>query len=491
MIIKTAPYAHQKIAYQKIHDRSSYALLMEMGTGKTWVVLVDAANRYMEGNIEILIIVAPNGVHRNWIINEVPDHLPLNDEQHVVGFWSSTESVAQREMREIMLGSDDRLKIFAMNAEALGKEGEAKKFLNSLIKKHRVYFVVDEANEVMKSPKAKRTRTLVSASKNVKGYIIMKCILTGTPVTQGPFDLFAPFKFLDPEILGYSTFTGFKYEFGIFKTMEFVGRKSFQMLVKHKNLDKLKELIKPHSYRVLKKDCLDLPRKVREIIYVDMSAEQSRVYRELRDDYFTEITTKLNQRGMIEVSMALTRILRLQQVVGGFVPVELQDRIEKVKFEPNPKIARTKSLIDSLPRDEGVIIWCRFTDEIKALVVEFKDEAVAYYGGVSDDDKEKAVIAFQSRGIRGAKRIFIANQQCAGLGLTLTRASTVIYFSNNFSYANRVQSEDRCHRIGQKKTVTYIDLITPDSVDEKILKALRDKKDMADYITGDEVSEWM
>ncbi len=487
MITKTKPYAHQRIAYERIHNQPAHALLMEMGTGKSWVTIVDAANLFLEGQIDLMLIVAPNGVHRNWIVNEVPAHLPLQEGQFMAGYWTATESKAQRNLRQLIeaFQPEKLFKIFAINAEAFST-GKGQQYIEGLIKNRRVYMIIDEANQIMKNPKAQRTKALLKVGK--KENIKVTRILTGTPVTQGAFDLFAPFKFLDPSITGFSTFTGFKHEYGEFVTMTFKGRKPFQQLVKYKNLDRLKKSIAPYSYRVLKKDCLDLPAKVYEKVYVDLPAIQGKVYSELRDEFIVELKGKSGAIGIVEASLALTRILRLQQILGGFVPVELQDRVQKVAFEVNPKINKVKEIIEGLPKDAYIIIWCRFTDEIKALELEYAGHCVTYYGGCNDEQKANAIMAFQEFGDR---RIFIANQQCAGLGLTLTRASTVIYFSNSFSYADRLQSEDRCHRIGQKNKVTYIDLISPNTVDEKILKALRAKKDMADFITGDEVSEWI
>lgn len=495
MITKTDPFVHQRTAYEMSHGKEFFALLMEMGTGKSWVAVVDAGNDFLEGEIDIMIIIAPNGVHRNWIVNEIPAHLPLKEEEYISGYWESNSNKAQKAMRESMLKPNEKFKVFAMNAEALSTE-KGETFFTTLLKNHNCFVVIDEANQIMKNPKAKRTKVLLKTgkivSKVVRGTspLKRKRVLTGTPVTQGPFDIYAPFRWLSFSILGYSTFSGFKSEFGIFITQVFRGKKPFQQLTGYKNLEKLKRLIEPHSFRVLKKDCLDLPEKMYEKVYVEMTAYQKKVYNELRDEFIVELQNKFDETGTIEAPLALTRILRLQQIVGGFVPFvnEENEKISMTAFEVNPKLNKAKEIIDALPNNEFIIIWCRFVQEIKALEEIYSGECVTYYGEVDNAGKAYAVEAFQDT---GEKRIFIANQQCAGLGLTLTRASTVIYYSNSFSFADRLQSEDRCHRIGQKNKVTYIDLITPDTVDEKIIKALKGKKSMADSITGDEVREWL
>ncbi len=488
MITKTKPFNHQHTAYSLLEKNPNYALLMEMGTGKSKVIIDDSANSFFRGEITALIVIAPNGVHQNWITDEIPTHLPMEPEQFLSMCWQSNDTKARiKERADFANDISKKFKIVAINAEALVTD-KYQKFIAQLMKNNYCSIAVDEVNKIMKNPKAKRTKYILKLAKLFLNKIISKRILTGTPVTQSPFDMFAPFAFLDESILGFKTFTGFKYNYGIFKRMEYKGRKAFDQCVGYKNVEQLGKDIKPHSYRVLKKDCLDLPEKIFEKIYVELSTEQRKIYNKLKKEFVVEIKNKIGEVGYIESPMALTRILRLQQITGGFVPVDEIQNVRMEKFIPNPKVSMVKEIIEGLPADEKVIVWCRFVEEIKAIRGLLGNSALLYYGDVSSADRGVAKDRFQND---SEIKILIANQACAGLGLTLTAASTVIYFSNDFSFANRKQSEDRCHRIGQKKNVTYIDLVSPNTVDEKILKALRSKKDMADLITGDDIEQWI
>jgi SNF2 family DNA or RNA helicase len=258
---------------------------------------------------------------------------------------------------------------------------------------------------------------------------------------------------------------------------------------RYQNLDELKAKIAPHSYRITKAECLDLPPKVYERRYVELNAEQRVLYNKLKKEFVAEFGG-----GKINAAMAMTRMMRLQQITGGFAPV-LNDVGETIATHPvgktNPKI---NALLELLEETDGkVIIWARFRKELELIAVALREEygtksAVEYHGGVSDKDRQSAVFTFQRE---HDPRFFVGQPHSGGIGLTLTAASTVVYFSNDFSLETRLQSEDRAHRIGQQKSVTYIDIEAVDTLDKKVIDALRSKKDMADVITGDNPSQWI
>jgi SNF2 family DNA or RNA helicase len=273
--------------------------------------------------------------------------------------------------------------------------------------------VVDESSRI-KTPGAKRTKMITKFAKHAK----YRRIMTGTPVTKGPEDVYTQFKFLDPNILGYESFYSFRARYCV------MGGFENRQIVSYQNTEELINSIEGSSYRVLKKDCLDLPSKIYQRHYVELSPKQRKVYNEMKKNFITELDSK-------------------------------------------------------------VIIWARFKADLRAIQGMLGDSAVAYHGDVTNDLREVAVQRFQND---PKIKYFIGQPQSGGIGLTLTAAHYAIYYSNSFDLETRLQSEDRCHRIGTTKNVTYIDLESPKTIDTKIIRALRDKKNLADYINKDPVS---
>jgi SNF2 family DNA or RNA helicase len=248
---------------------------------------------------------------------------------------------------------------------------------------------------------------------------------------------------------------------------------NFKTVVGYKNLDRLRAKIAPWSAVVTKAECLDLPPKVYETYKVDLTDDQRRTYDQLHETCVAE----LSDGSVVTASMALVKLLRLQQVLCGYAPNEDG---EPVKIGEN----RVAALLEVLAEASGkAIIWSRFVHPIREIATALRREygprsTLEYYGATSIDDRRDAIREFQE----GEARFLVGNQQTGGYGITLTAASTVIYYANSFDLEARLQSEDRCHRIGQKKSVTYVDLVAPKTVDEKILKALRDKRKISDML---------
>lgn len=489
-IYKTRPYEHQEKVFLASRDKNNYALLMEMGCGKTKVTLDTAAWLYNKGAINALLVVAPNGVHRNWVLNEIPAHFP-DYIPYRMAYWNATPKKDEKAKLTALWDPEfEGLRIFSMNIEAFStKRGtkEAEKFLRLF----NAFFVVDESSKI-KTPGAARTRTLLRLSK-LSQY---KRVLNGTLITQSPLDAFTQFNFLDPEILGYHSYYAFRNHFALCeKKINHKTNHTYQVILGYRNLEELQEKIQAYSYRVLKADCLDLPPKVFERIYVELTPEQKRLYKEVSAKLKVEFMLEKTGSGTINAKLAITKLLRLQQIVGGYVGVENDSGFavpfEIITPERNPKL---KVLMDIAEETDGkIIIWSRFVKEIEAIVQALKIEygensTVAYYGAIDSDRKASNVHAFQNI---DRVRFFIGQQHSAGFGLTLTAANTVVYFSNDFSLEARLQSEDRAHRIGQKQSVTYIDIEAENTIDSKIIKALRTKKDLAALITGDSISDWL
>ena len=294
-------------------------------------------------------------------------------------------------------------------------------------------------------------------------------------------DLYSQFQFLDPSILGYDSYYAFQGHFAVLQKRT-MGAHSFQQILGYKNLEELTMRIDPHTYRVLKKDCLDLPEKTYTVRHVTLTMEQIRMYKELQEFAIT----LLQDDKLVSTPQMITQMLRLQQVLSGHIKTDDGELLQL-------PTQRLSALMDCIEEVSGkIIIWSRFRYDIVNIRNELasvygSDSVVSYYGDTSEQDRQTAIDRFQ----HGTARFFVANPATAGYGLTLTEANTVIYYANDFNLETRIQSEDRCHRIGQKNPVTYIDLIAVGTIDEKIVKALRDKIDIGARVLGEEAREWL
>jgi len=494
-VFKTKPLAHQLEAFTVSKDLKAFALLCEQGTGKTKIAIDKTAYLYGKGQISGLLVIAPNGVHRNWIVNEIPKHMP--DYTSARSAWySSSMKVDERKTYEKIYDPGADLRVLTMNIESLSTD-KGRKIAEKFLRTFNVHMIVDESSKI-KHFSTQRTKHIIKLGRLAK----YKTIATGTPVTQSPLDIFGQFMFLDEDILGTSSFFIFKARYAqlldesspvLRHIMQRTGGKRAPQIVAtdkegypvYKNLDELQKLIAPYSFRVLKKDCLDLPDKVYQRRYFELAPEQKAVYKDIKENLRVEFAN-----GDFETMSKLTAVLRLQQVTCGFKPGENGETPIFEKSSQNPRIS---TLLELLEETTGkAIIWARFRKDIQlineALQQEYPNQTVLYYGDVSSDDRAKAMKDFQE----DAKvRFFVGTQAAGGTGLTLTAASTVIYYSNTFSLEDRLQSEDRAHRIGQKNTVTYYDIEAVDTVDRRIIAALRMKKDVANLITKDPLINWI
>ena len=474
---KTEPYEHQKDALKKCWNKEAFAIFAEMGTGKTKIALDNACILYNRGKIDRLLVVAPKGAYMNWVDLEIPTHVPEYIGKKVLAWKPSTSEKYKAQLKDIMNLSDYRLKIMVMNVEAFS----TKKGLNfaKLFLIGKSMMIVDESTTI-KNPQAKRTKNILSLAKETK----YRRIMTGSPVTQSPMDLWSQMDFLDPEILGQSSFYAFRTRYAIMITANAAGgTHKYQKIVKFKNLAQLGQLVSPHSYRILKKDCLDLPDKVYTKREVELSDEQKQAYAEMK----TNAMTMLKGQSATALNV-LTQLIRLHQITCGHMKTDDGDII-------NFKNLRLDELMQILGETTGkVIIWANYIHDIlsieKAIKEEFgRNSYCTYYGATKAEDRQKCIYDFQNS--ENDCRFFIGNTQTGGYGITLTAASTVIYYSNNYDLEKRIQSEDRAHRIGQKNAVLYIDLVAKGTVDEKIIQSLRNKVNIAKEISGEELSTWI
>mgnify|MGYP003110731058 FL=1 len=475
---KTVPYAHQITALEKSWDKENYAYFMEMGTGKSKVLIDNMSMLYDHGKINGALILAPKGVYRNWQRQEIPTHLPNHIEDFTVA-WTPTPNKLEKELLDSILKDpkDLTLDIFLMNIEALHTTKGAR-FAERFLNGHRALVVIDESTTI-KNPKAIRTKNALKLSTLAK----YRRILTGSPVTRDPIDLFTQCEFLDPAILGHASYYSFKNRYTV-QVRTNVGTHVFNKVVGYKNLGELSGLLDPYSYRVLKEDCLDLPEKIYTKRQVDLTDEQKKAYREMKE----YALTLFEDGSVLTASTVMTQLLRLHQISCGHLITESGE----TKVFKNNRITELMSILEEV--DGKVIIWANYRQDIRTIYDTIskkygKETVATYYGDTPDEERQGIVQKFQDKD--SSLRYFVGNQQTAGYGLTLTAASTVVYYSNNYDLEKRIQSEDRAHRIGQKSNVTYIDLIAEKTVDERIVKALRNKINIASKVLGEDFKEWL
>ena len=471
---KLKPYKHQLTALEKSWNKETYAYFMEMGTGKTKVLIDNMSMLYDKGKIDGALIIAPKGVVKTWYEQELPAHLP-NHIENVTVLWQSNITKTQQEKLETLFEIETALHILVMNVEALSTEKGVKfatKFLNS----HKTLMAIDESTTI-KTPAAKRTKNIIALGQTAK----YKRIMTGSPVTKNPLDLYSQCEFLDPYLLDSSSYYAFRNRYAVMKTMHVRGR-SIQVVDYFQNMAELSEKLKNFSYRVLKEDCLDLPPKNWTKRYINLSKEQQKVYDQMKKTALATLNGKVTSTMTV-----ITQLMRLQQITCGHFVAD-DGSTQEIKNN------RIIELMDVLSEIEGkAIIWGHWQKDIQNIVdkiekVHGPGSVVSYYGLTPQDERQDNIRKFQSD---PRCRFMVGTPSTGGYGITLTAANTVIYYSNGYDLEKRLQSEDRAHRIGQKKNVTYIDIIAEDTVDEKIVKSLRKKINIASEVLGEELRDWI
>ena len=471
---KTKPYAHQLTALENSWHKEEFAYFMEMGTGKTKVLIDNVAMLYDKGKVDGVLIIAPKGVVGTWYNQELPNHLADHIE-NVTVLWQANINKKQQEKLDQLFKTGHELHILVMNVEALSTD-KGKLFAAKFLRSHKSMIAIDESTTI-KNPKAKRTKNILSLGDICK----YRRIMTGSPVTRNPLDLYSQCEFLNPNLLQFTSYYAFRNRYAEMKTIHVHGR-SVDVVHKFQNLKELSETLKPFSYRVLKQDCLDLPEKVYIKREISLSPEQKKLYEQMKKQAFAT----LNGKQVTSVTV-LTQLMRLQQITCGHFTAD-DGSIQPIR---NNRLAE---LLDVLEEIEGkVIIWGHYQEDVKNIVNILTDKygpgsVVSYYGLTPQEERQKNIKKFQAN---NGVRFLVGTPQTGGYGITLTEANTVIYYSNGYDLEKRMQSEDRAHRIGQKKTVTYVDIIAEDTVDTKIVKALRKKIDIASKVMGEELRDWI
>lgn len=491
-LFKSAPYKHQLACFVRSREMEEFAILFKMGLGKSKVIVDTAAYLYGLGRIDALVILAPNGVHKKWIAEDVPLSLPDHIEV-MSAFWQSGNQKAQIACTNLLVKRGHMLKILCVNVEALSYKSifdYLKKFLST----HRALVAVDESTRI-KNPDSARTKALYKLAPLMP----YRRILTGSSVVQSPYDLYGQFCFLNPEILGQSyyaykaTYAELKDNsdrtvIAIRKKLAASGSKRAGVPIQvvqtdeqgqpiYKNLDRLRELIAPHSMIVDKKDAIDLPPKVYQKRFCELDHKTRKVYDELKSTCIAQL-----KDSTVSVLHKMVMVTKLHQLALGFVKDD--DRVVVYLHEKPEDNPRIQLLLETLEDIEGqVIIWTNHVPAIKQIMTVLGDQAVPYFGEVSTAQREENLARFKS----GEVRCLIGTPKTGGIGLNMANCSTVVYYSNSYHYEDRVQSEDRAHRIGQTaEFVNYIDLVADNTVDLNVLAALARKEDLANYIQRSE-----
>lgn len=456
-------FDHQQFYLNTYWNKEFFGLLWSMGTGKSAATIAGATKLFTTDKISAVLIIAPNGVHTNWIKREIPKFcITFYDAFAHPGYMKACDRAAYDNLCE---HDPTILKFYAINIEALSHESGKQLCLDFIMGHHgKVLMIVDESSTI-KTPGSKRTKAVLHLGR----LVCYRRILTGTPLTQSPFDIWSQAEFLKPGIFGkYFQFT---HRYAIYQTIKF-GSRSFQTVKEYQNLSELRQRLLPFCSFIRKDDVLDLPPKLFEIRDVPMTQEQLTHYKEMKNLLMTEF-----EKDLITATNGLHKLIRLHQITLGF----LTDDNNKVLSIKHNRLIALKQILDE--SDGQLIIFTNFRFallEIENLLVKEKISHVVYHGDIPLDDRQIAIDKFQA----GQVKVFLATVQTAGFGLTLTKANLVVYYSNGYSLERRVQSEDRAHRIGTTKPVTYIDLVSPKTVDEHVLSALMSKSDIESNVTN-------
>lgn len=498
----TQPFPHQGPEFESTRDKPHWGLFWEMGVAKTKVIIDTASWLWLQGKIDGVLVIAPEGVHQQWVLDEIPDHMPLIVQDSLDTIVWSTAKQKNKGWRKIWEAFRDRpvsagLSVMTMTYDSLmtqrvaGDEKGLQKGANAakaFLEGRRILFVLDESTRI-KTPGTKITKRLLAMAK----YAPIRRVMNGTPVADSPFNSYAQIKFLNPDawkFLGIRDASGFRTYFGVFdRKYNAKQRRYFDEIVGYKNLDVMAKVVAEHGSRLLKKDVFpNLPPKLYSSHYFEMTPKQNRTYQELAKKFMTWLDTG----ELVTADLAIVRQTRLQQITSGYLPADDDEELTPLVLpKDNPRL---KLLIDLLQDVSGkVIVWAKYDIDVdliaEAIREKFGWNIVTWDGRTSRDDRSTAKARFVDP--NGARAFIAKASSSAGRGLNLQVADTVVYYNNSFVLDDRLQSEDRAHRPGIHHPVKYIDLIAKGTIDEHILRSLRNKRNVAALVTGDELSPWV
>ena len=468
---KTTPYEHQRNALNQSAEKTQWAYFMEMGTGKTKVTIDNMAYLFLQRKITAALIIAPKSVYTNWE-TEIEVHMP-DVIKYKIFKWNLDKPKDYFKLEE----SKD-LKIFLINVEALSTKRGFEGCVEYL-SKNKLNFVALDESTTIKNRSAKRTKNILALQK----LSLVRRILTGSPITKSPLDLYTQCQFLSPELLGFSSYLAFRNRYAEMTDIPVGSGRYISVPKYYKRLEELETKLKQFSTRIRKDQCLDLKPKVRQKRYIELEGDSKKIYERLRTSALAIV-----EDSTISFSNKLTEIIKLHQVCNGFSKDDDGQILELHKSKIN-------ALDEILEETDGkVIIWANYIYNIKEIISFLekkygKESVVSIYGAIDVQTRKKAVEKIQKD---SKVRFLVGNPTTGGFGLTLTACNTVIYYSNNYNLEVRMQSEDRAHRMGQKGTVVYVDIVAKGTLDEAIMKSLTKKGRVAAKTLGEEeLKSWL
>lgn len=473
-VFREAPanFAHQLRAFNRSRDLEYFALLWEVGCAKSKVIMDTAADNFERGKIDTLLVLAPNIVHNQWVDTAEDAPLALLPQRisYVAAAWKS--GTANTAFTRAAEAGNDRLKILAVNLEVMSTPRLAE-MLYELCEQNNVLLTLDECHN-FKTVSSKRTKAVLKFEE--LGLTRMRRILTGTEIGIGLEDLFTQYKFLSPSIIGMHTMTEFKSEYCVMVGYDVRG---------YKHIDELQRRIAPYTDFADKATSLTLPPELDLPPYdVPLSEEQWRVYNEIREDYLAE----LNSGAVIEAPLAINRIQKFAQIAAGHIQ---KGGGEWEALDAQGRIDICLYIIRELARGQ-VILWAQFQPDIIQISAALKKAGVTFvtfYGGNSSSQNAKNLAAFKSD---PAIKVFLATPASGSEGHTINCADTVIRYNLGVSYLQHVQATGRNYRPGQTKSVTRHTLIARRTIEVKLARMIRERKELREEFRDPEVyKRWL
>lgn len=464
-----APYDHQRNEFESTRDYQYFAHFWEMGLGKSKITIDTAQWLWLKGNIDSMIITAEKGYYLNWLIDEFPKHWPSHLPVRIIPYSTPKNQEQRKRLDSLLTPKEGVLDVLLLNIEAISnKEYGGYNYACNFLNTHNATMMVIDESTTIKNPKANRTKNAISLGR----YCAYRRILTGTPITQSPIDLYSQCDFLCKGVLGFATYTSFKSFYSIIQPM-YMGSRTIFQTVGYRELDDLARRLQPFSSRLEKKDCLSLPEKVYSTIYVEPTILQKKLIDDLRD----EAMAMIGGKSLVTVTNALSLLTKALQIASGHIKDEdgNTSRVDCTKPET------LATLVEGIPADKKIIVWGYFHEDMQIIQEALKNICPVFEcsGRVEQGLRMKAVADFKNH---EGRCVFLASPRVAGKSLTLNEAEYVIYYSNGFNLEHRLQSEDRNHRIGQNSTVNYYDLVCLETPDIKVVHALKAKKNLADTV---------
>lgn len=481
------PLLHQSEGLQKLSPKTAAAFLMEFGTGKSFMTVTNVGELWAGGEITGAVILAPKGNYDDWTTQDpetshwLQSVSPELRERLMLVQWRGGNT--QREKKGFAALHEHRgFSVLVVNTEALsGNSKKAEALVAAFLKSRRCLLACDEST-LLRSPSSNRTKAAV----RLAALAPYRRILTGLPTPRGSLDLYSQFQFLDWRILGHTSFWTYRARYAVLRELH-LGSRTVKTVVGYKNTSELWQKIEPYSYRVRADDCLDLPEATYRVWSTEMTDDQRKVYEGMRDEALAAVGDQF-----ASATSVITQMLRLHQVANGFITVEGDGGVVRLPHR------KTTDLLEALDfsGEQKAVIWAHYhacVDEIVELLSkEYGPQSVVqYHGNVPDDARREARERFAGD---PDCRWFVGTQATGGRGLNdLVVARAAFYYANSFDLELRLNSEARTRRKGSERhsSVSYTDMITTDTVESKIVYALRRKLDVASLVVADGPRSWL